>query len=100
MDAQKYRCHRCGEVFEIEGLSQALELACPRCYREDLSEHNIYRLEIGSPPWEYQCQQCCVRFQVTAPRGPDKAKAIRCPACRSKDVKWPIFSSAACATGG
>jgi putative FmdB family regulatory protein len=100
MESEKYRCNRCGEIFEIKKLSQTSELACPRCYSEDLSEYYVCSLEIVPPPWEYQCQQCGVRFRVTTPRGPDEAKEIRCPACRSKNIKWLVLASMACATGG
>jgi DNA-directed RNA polymerase subunit RPC12/RpoP len=100
MEAQKYHCNHCGELFEIVELSYPQELACPRCSSEDFEEYNACNLEISPPPWEYLCQQCHVRFRVTAPRGPDEARAIRCPACRSNNLKWLALDSAACATGG
>ncbi|MDD5701480.1 MAG: hypothetical protein PHU23_05455 [Dehalococcoidales bacterium] len=97
---QKYHCSRCGEIFEIVELPHPAKSNCPRCASEDCEEYNACSLEICPPPWVYQCQQCRARFRVTAPRGPDEAKAIQCPACRSSDVKWLALSSAACATGG
>jgi len=88
MEAPKYRCNHCGETFEIDKLSQTSELACPRCYSQDLSEYYACSLEIGPPPWEYWCQRCRVRFRITAPRGPDEAKAIKCPCCGNGNIKW------------
>jgi len=100
MKAQKYCCNHCGEIFGIEKASPTLKLTCPRCYSEDLLEYNACSLEIGPPPWEYQCLKCRVRFMVASPRGPDEAEAIICPACLSKDVKWLSLATSDCASGG
>jgi DNA-directed RNA polymerase subunit RPC12/RpoP len=100
METQKYRCNHCAEILELISPTPSQELTCPRCSSRDIEEYNACSLEINSPPWEYQCQGCQARFRVTAPRGPDEAKAIKCPVCRSKNVKWLALASFACATGG
>ena len=100
MKTQKYRCRKCGEIFIIAEVPQNPQLTCPRCQSTDWEEHNSCSLEIGPPPWDYLCQQCGIRFQVTAPRGPDEANSIRCPVCQSQNIKWLAQTYAAPVSGG
>jgi putative FmdB family regulatory protein len=100
MEVQKFKCNRCGEIFEILQRFQNTGLACPKCQSEDLTEYNFCTLEVGPPPWKYQCRNCNSEFLITAPRGPDEAKAVNCPVCRTKDLKWLFSSASACGTGG
>ncbi len=100
MESQKYYCSRCGELFETNKISDTRKLACPRCSSENIAEFNACNLEVVPPAWEYQCQKCSVTFQVKSPSGSDEAKGMRCPICRSKDVKWIALAAAAGGTGG
>lgn len=100
MNFQKYHCLQCGEIFEVTPRAGNKKLICPKCRNSGLEEYNACNIEIGPPPWEFQCQKCATRFRVTAPRGPDDVKAIRCPVCHAQEVKWLALAAAACATGG
>jgi len=99
-DIQKYRCSNCGEIFAITEPPFAQVSACPRCLSSDFSKYNACNLEVMPPPWEYRCNKCGTKFQVESPRGPDEAKAFRCPVCRSREVRWLALASFTCATGG
>lgn len=99
-DIQKYKCSDCGEIFEIGEPSGVRVSACPRCLSPNIEEYNTCNLEVMPPPWEYRCNSCRTKFQVESPKGPDEAKGIRCPVCRSKDVQWLALASFTCATGG
>jgi putative FmdB family regulatory protein len=100
MKFYKYHCRNCGEIFEVTQKAANGELICPKCLNDDLEEYVACSLAVGPPPWEFLCRLCGNRFRVTAPKGPDEVKAIRCPVCRSSDVKWLALAAAACATGG
>ena len=99
MPGKKYIC-KCGELFELLELRTAEDLKCPRCAGRNIGETNACSLEIGPPPWKYECQQCGIRFSVEAPRGPDETKKLVCPVCGSRNIKWLAYISEACPTGG
>jgi DNA-directed RNA polymerase subunit RPC12/RpoP len=100
MEKAKQFCRRCGEIFEILKAPGTRGLTCPRCYGGDLEDYAACSLEAGPPPWEFECQKCLTRFSVTAPRGPDEAKAIRCPVCGTANARWLALAVTACASGG
>jgi DNA-directed RNA polymerase subunit RPC12/RpoP len=100
MEAKKYLCNHCQELFDLLEPHNYHEARCPRCSSKDVEELTACSLESGPPPWEYVCQQCGGRFRVKAPRGPSEEKGIRCPRCESRNVRWSATVSEACPPGG
>jgi DNA-directed RNA polymerase subunit RPC12/RpoP len=100
MQTKKYLCARCQEQFELAGTCRDGALNCPRCSSRDVREIIACSREIGPPPWKYICGKCQCNFSVKSPSGPDEAQNIRCPVCRSKDVKWLALVSESCPPGG
>ena len=100
MQAAKYLCNRCQELFELLEPHHTEEIKCPRCSSEDVRELIDCNLGTGPPPWEYVCHQCGGKFRVAAPRGPTEAKKIRCPTCESRNIEWLSTVSEVCPPGG
>lgn len=100
MSYRKFICKQCGERFELLEIGEIGALKCPRCSNGNIKETNTCTMEVGSPPWEYKCDQCGIKFQVEAPSGPDEAHSMKCPVCGSQNVKWLAYISEACPTGG
>jgi DNA-directed RNA polymerase subunit RPC12/RpoP len=100
MEAKKYLCNQCQELFDLIEPGNSVATRCPRCSSGDIQELIACNLENGPPPWEYVCQQCGGRFLIKAPRGPSEEKEIRCPRCESRNVKWLATASQVCPPGG
>jgi DNA-directed RNA polymerase subunit RPC12/RpoP len=99
MLAKKYICNGCRELFLVRGSSHSEGLTCPRCAGKEVLEYNACGLEIGPPPWEFLCRVCGGRFNVKSPDGPDEARQIRCPRCKSPKLVWLAQINEACPTG-
>ena len=100
MQAKKYLCNQCEELFELLEPHHADEARCPRCSSKDVEELIACSRETGPPPWEYECRQCGGKFRVAAPRGPSEEKKIRCPRCGSRNIEWSVTASESCPPGG
>ena len=100
MEAIKYLCNQCRELFDILEPHGCDAVKCPRCSSEDIQELIACGLNNGPPSWEYVCQHCNGKFQVKAPRGPSEEKELRCPRCESRDIKWLSVAGEACPPGG
>jgi DNA-directed RNA polymerase subunit RPC12/RpoP len=100
MEAKKYLCNQCQELFDLLESTSSDKVKCPRCYSEDVSELIACGLGNGPPFWEYNCQKCGGIFRIKAPRGPAEEKKIRCPKCESRNINWLATASEACPPGG
>jgi len=100
MEAKKYLCRQCQELFDLLEPYHADEIRCPRCSSEEVQELIACSSENGPPPWEYECHQCSSRFRVAAPRGPSEEKELRCPRCGSRNIEWLATVVEACPPGG
>ena len=100
MEARKYSCNQCLELFDLIDSHVADKVRCPWCSSENVEELIACSLETGPPPWEYVCQHCNSRFRVAAPHGPSDEKKIRCPICKSSNIEWLAVVSEVCPPGG
>ena len=53
MEAKKYLCNHCSELFDLLESPGVYETRCPKCSSEDFQELIVCSLEFGPPPWEY-----------------------------------------------
>jgi DNA-directed RNA polymerase subunit RPC12/RpoP len=89
MAKAKWLCTACENIFEGD---TALEsLSCPKCQGIDVQKLNVLTSDAvdanGPPAWEFICQVCKSYFEAPVPRGPDEAKNIRCPGCKSRILR-------------
>ena len=44
------------------------------------------------PTYDYECKKCKQEFSLTMPMGEHAKKKVRCPKCKSENVKQAITS--------
>lgn len=89
---RRYLCKKCWNVFDYsipEGPSSGEQIHCPVCCSVDVMEAPPWApLDSGknifdSNEWQYECQDCKVRFKMPIPKSPSEDKSRRCPYCNS-----------------
>lgn len=91
MTSTKLLCNSCKKLLEPEDLKRSkINWKCPVCGSEDIRELKVFSSgdenNGGPPPWDFVCEKCLVYFQFPVPRGPDEARQIVCPECKSKNI--------------
>jgi len=88
-------CLKCRLVFDIDpavSCSIDRKIHCTSCNSTDIAEAPPWA-PLGSGAnifegntWEYECQQCCHKFEMPIPKSPSEANSRRCPLCNGEHL--------------
>jgi DNA-directed RNA polymerase subunit RPC12/RpoP len=92
---RRFLCKKCWHIFDLpepDSSSGNLKIKCPSCSATDVMEAPPWApLDSGknifaSNEWQYECQQCKLKFKMPIPKSPSEDKSRECPVCHSRHL--------------
>jgi len=92
---RRFLCKKCWNVFDFYASGDNVadvKVCCPACRGSDVMEappwapldsgKNIFDSNI----WQYECQDCKLKFKMPIPKTPTEDKNRECPVCHSRHL--------------